>query len=411
MQIIYNILIRSYYFLVLIVSLFNKKAKLWIQGRRTVWDSLSVTNFYTTKNIWIHAASLGEFEQGRPVIEYLKKNFEEYKIILTFFSPSGYEIRKKYQYADKIVYLPLDTQKNAKRFIKLIKPDMVFFIKYEFWFHYLYELNKQNIKTYLISAIFRDNQIFFKSHGSWYRQVLRFFTHIFVQNKYSLNLLKDIGVNNCTVSGDTRFDRVYELSQNVKKFAIIENFIENKNVFVCGSTWHKDEELIINFLNKKQRELKTIIAPHEVEIHNIQRLTSLIKVPYIKYSEANEQSIKDKDILIIDNIGILSSLYQYADIAYIGGGFGAGIHNTLEAATFGVPIIFGTNYHNFKEANDLIEIKAAFTVANQQEFDNCILKIIDNENIRTEAGKQAKNYVYENRGATKKIISKITFYE
>jgi len=410
MKIFYNLTIRLYYFLIYTASFFNKKAKFWIEGRKDFWTKLEDAKIKDTQNIWFHVASLGEFEQGRTVIEAIKKLKPEYKIVLTFFSPSGYEIRKNYDKADYIFYLPLDTKYNAKKFIEIVKPKIVFFVKYEFWYHYLNQLFKSNIETYIFSSIFREKQIFFKPYGKWYRGILKFFKHIFVQNQNSIDLLKTININNTTLSGDTRFDRVFEISQNVKKYPIIEKFIENNLVLICGSTWLPDEEIIINFINNKSKNIKTIIAPHEINQNHVSKLCSLIKNNYIKYSEANLENIVNHEVLIIDNIGMLSSLYQYGNIAYIGGGFGVGIHNTLEAATFGLPIVFGSNYHKFKEAKDLIFSNAAFSISNQNELNEILIKLIEKENLRIEAGKYAKNYIVENKGATQKILEKIEFF-
>jgi len=404
MKFFYNLTVRGYYILIFIVSFFNKKAKLWILGRKNFFAKLENSNINITKNLWFHVASLGEFEQGRPVLEAIKKLYPNHKIVLTFFSPSGYEVRKNYQYADYILYLPLDTQRNAKRFIEIIKPEIVFWIKYEFWFHYLNQLHKSKIRTYIFSAIFREKQIFFKPYGKWYANILTFFTHIFVQNQKSIELLNQINITNCSLSGDTRFDRVFEISQNVKKIPIIEKFMNNKIVFICGSTWLPDEEFISEFINKNSKNIKIIIAPHEINENHVSKLCSLLKVNYIKYSEATIENVVEKDVIIINNLGMLSSLYQYGTIAYIGGGFGVGIHNTLEAATFGLPIIFGTNYHKFQEAKNLIEIKAAFSISNQKEFNEKLNELIENVKQRAEAGSFAKNYVYSQKGATQQIL-------
>ncbi|OAQ38538.1 3-deoxy-D-manno-octulosonic acid transferase [Pedobacter psychrophilus] len=406
MPIFYNIGIKFYYFLVWIVSFFNRKAKLWIDGRMN-WRSKFNPN-HLHKNIWFHFASLGEFEQGKPLLQAVRKRFPDKKIVITFFSPSGYEVRKNSLLGDYILYLPLDTAKNAQDFLNIFKPEIAVFNKYEFWNYFFKELKKQQIPLYITSAIFRKEQLFFKPYGDFYRSILKCVTHFFVQNQTSADLLNGIGLNNFTISGDTRFDSVADLAQTRKDFPIIENFKDNQKIFIGGSTWLEDEKLIAQYILSPPKGWKFIIAPHEISETNIKSLQHLLNNEVIRYSEINEaSSIKDAKFLIIDNIGMLSSLYAYADVAYIGGGFGAGIHNTLEAAAYGLPVIFGPRYRKFKEAIDLVSLKGGFTISNQEELNEVLNKLISNEDFRKQSGEIAKIYVDQNIGATQMIMDEV----
>ncbi len=408
MKFIYSTSIFLYSLLVKLASFFNKKAKLRHKGSKNTFKNIQ--NFIAEKTIWIHCASLGEFEQGRPIIELIKKTKPEYKIALSFYSPSGYEIRKNYENADIVFYLPDDNKKNARKLIKILNPEITFFIKYEFWYWYLNELRNKSIPSYLISGIFRNEQVFFKFYGSFYRKILHNFSHLFVQNKTSKELLKSINIENVSVVGDTRFDRVIEISENSKKFPLIDKFTKNKLVFIAGSTWKPDEEIIFNFINKNEdKNIKFIIAPHEIKNENINRINNLSNKKTLRLSLADSNNIEEVKILIIDNIGMLSSLYSYGDIAYIGGGFGAGIHNTLEAAVFGIPVIFGKKYHKFDEAIALLNRKAAFSISNKKDFNSILKNLISNENFRNETGDNAKTYIKENANISKKILNKIDF--
>ncbi len=406
MAFLYSLGIKAYYIGILIASLFSKKARAWIRGRKKIFGLIEEQVFPSDKLFWFHAASLGEFEQGRPVIEALKKSDDSINILLTFFSPSGYEIRKNYEHADYIFYLPLDTGKNASKFIKLVKPSKAFFIKYEFWYHYLAQLNAHDIPVYLISANFRQDQIFFKWYGKFFRKILFRFTRIFVQNNVSRQLLEYSGLNDITISGDTRFDRVAEIAGQSKRIEIVEKFGQNSMVIICGSTWKKDEEILTGYINKDSHNIKYIIAPHETGDKNIHRLERSIKKPLVKFSSANINDISKYDVLIIDSVGILSSLYRYGDIAYIGGGFGAGIHNILEAAVFGLPVIFGPRHKKFQEAVDLVKLGGAFPVCSysvlKQHFDE-----LQDTSTRERAGKIAAKYVSEKQGATRIILENI----
>ncbi len=411
---IYNIGIFGYLLVVRLASLFNTKAKLFIKGRKNIFEELEKRLDAKNRPIWFHFASLGEFEQGRPVLENLKAADPEQKIIITFFSPSGYEIRKDYALAD-VFYLPLDTANNAHKFIEIVNPKQAIFTKYEFWFHYFKALYDKQIPLYLISGIFRPKQAFFKFYGSFNRRILSFITHFFVQNKESVQLLKSIGLENVSLSGDTRFDRVYENSKQPKKITVIETFCDQSPIFIAGSTWPADEKLLLA-LTEKYPDWKFIIAPHEIGATHIDEIVSLYP-DSIKFSvfssqlkdeslklKAQSSPIANRQTLIIDNIGMLSSLYQYASIGYIGGGFGAGIHNTLEAAAFGLPVIFGPKYEKFQEAKDLIAIGAGKSISTSEELISAFEFFKNNQ----EASEAAKNYVENKKGATKMIVNLIS---
>lgn len=404
MQFLYNIGVLFYGFIAQLIAPFNSKAKLFTEGRKDIFKKIAQTLDGVEDPIWFHFASLGEFEQGRPVLEAIKKQFPEEKIIITFFSPSGYEIRKNFELADGIFYLPLDTKSNAKRFLQIVNPKMAIFTKYEYWFHYFEHLSIKRIPIYMISAIFRPNQIFFKWYGGFYRKILGFVNHFFVQNEESINLLKGIGFENATISGDTRFDRVYENAINPKHLDLISRFAKGEKVFIGGSTWLEDEKLLAN-LAKQNKDWKFIIAPHEIHQSHIEQIENLfedaIKFSALKATEA--ENLFNKQTLIVDNIGMLSSLYQYGQIAFIGGGFGKGIHNTLEAAAFSLPVIFGPKYDKFQEAKDLISIDAAKSIHNAEELNQAFSYFENNQN----AANAANNYVAEKKGATEIILSKI----
>lgn len=401
----YNVGIHIYGFLIKLVSPFHAKAKQWVAGRKDFFKVHSSKINKKNRHVWFHAASLGEFEQARPLIEAFKKEYPQFKIVLTFFSPSGYEIRKNYTVADHVFYLPNDTKQNSRRFVELINPEMVFFAKYEFWHNYLNTLRRKKIPVYLFSAIFRSNQLFFKSYGQWYRNMLNCFTHIFVQNDNSKELLKSIDFKNVTVSGDTRFDRVYDIAQHTKKFDKVEEFKAENKLIIAGSTWPADESLLKEFVNNALYGIKFVFAPHEVHKSNIERLVSLFEKDVVKFSEKDDAKLKAAKVLVIDNIGILSSLYQYGDIAYIGGGFGVGIHNILEAATFGLPVLFGPNYKKFHEAVELAGEKGAFPVSNYKELKSVLDKLITDKEALQFSQEVCKNYVNRKRGATNTILT------
>ena len=338
MNIIYNFGIYFYVVLLKFASLFNAKARLWVKGRRNLFRRLNQVFPVSQRVIWIHCASLGEFEQGRPLIEKIKAEKPDYFVLLTFFSPSGYEIRKNYPLADYVCYLPADTPNNATKFIETVKPNLVYFVKYEFWRNYLHFLHKKNIPVYLISAIFRENQIFFRWYGSFFKTLLHYFRHIYVQDQNSGELLQKKGITEVSVSGDTRFDRVYQIKNAAKTIPEIEKFKGQNSILIAGSSWEPDEEMIIRYYKENQGKIKLIIAPHEVHSFNISRIKNAFGKNCTLFSEMNIQEIENKDVILVDTIGHLSSLYQYGDIGFIGGGFGKGLHNTLEAATFGLQI-------------------------------------------------------------------------
>jgi 3-deoxy-D-manno-octulosonic-acid transferase len=360
------------------------------------------------KYIWFHAASLGEFEQGRPMIETIRKRHPQYKILLTFFSPSGYEVRKNYEGADVICYLPFDTPFKVRKFLNLANPAVAVFIKYEFWLNYLTELKRRNIKTYLISAVFRPGQLFFKWNGAWYRKALLCDERLFVQDEDSRKLLADYGINNVEVCGDTRFDRVLEIQHNARLLPEMEAFAgAGKLMLIAGSSWPEDEEIIIPYFNTHP-EVKLIIAPHEIHREHLLYIQSLLNRPSIRLSESSEESLRTNDCLIIDSFGLLSSIYRYGDVAYIGGGFGGGIHNTLEAAVYGIPVVFGPKYHKFKEAKNLINCGGGFSVDNETAFTDCMNNFISDPGSRRIAGAAAGDFVDKNAGATEKILSFFT---
>ena len=408
MLFIYNLLVLVASFILRIVALFSPKMKLFVAGRKVVFPILQQKIKPTDKTIWFHAASLGEYEQGLPVIEKIKEQFPSHKIVLTFFSPSGYEVRKNNSVADVTVYLPMDTKKNAKQFLEIIRPEMVFFIKYEYWPNYLNELKKRTIKTYLISGTLRENQAFFKWYGNFYRKALDAFTYFFVQNDTSKKLLQQLGKTNVIVSGDTRFDRVATILEKDNSLDFITQFKDNSVTIVVGSSWPKDEDFIVNFINSTALNVKFIIAPHNIKDDQIQKLKNSISRKTVLFSEKENKNLADFDVFIIDTIGILTKIYSYADIAYVGGGFGnPGVHNVLEPATFGVPIVIGSNYSHFAEAIALVNMEACTAINNQQELNGALENLIQNEDIRHEKGHMCSTFVQMNKGATATILKKI----
>lgn len=404
MIVLYSVLLRIYFILVLVASISNEKAKKWIRGRRGIFKKLRTQIPQGENIVWFHCASLGEFEQGRPVIEAYRKKYPSHKILLTFFSPSGYEIRKNYEGADYIYYLPLDTYYNAKRFINIVKPQAAIFVKYEFWYFYLQALRRNSIPTYVISAIFRPNQAFFRWYGGMFRKMLKGYKQLFVQNQSSSDLLSTIGVSNVTISGDTRFDRVAAIAENVKQLPIVESFVGDSFALIAGSTWPDDEQLLAQLVNEVS-DLKIVIAPHEIGESHIQEILGRLEGKnVIRYTQADAISVQDAQVLIVDTIGILSSVYRFGKIAYIGGGFGVGIHNTLEAATFGLPIVFGPNYQKFQEAKDLVALGGAFSIQNYNQLNEVICRLMKNTLTLDGASQVSGRYIAENVGATAKIM-------
>ncbi|MDO9152812.1 MAG: glycosyltransferase N-terminal domain-containing protein [Paludibacter sp.] len=403
MNLLYNIGINFFKLGIFIASFFNDKARKLHVGQSEAYAILKEKIDPNAHYIWFHAASLGEFEQGRPVMEQLKRANQETKILLTFFSPSGYEIRKNYAGADIISYLPIDTPDAAKQFVKLVNPSKVIFIKYEFWPNYILALKTANVPVYSISSIFRPSQLFFKWYGAWYRNLLKMFSHIFLQDEYSVKLLEKHGFKNASVAGDTRFDRVTDLAKQAKSIPLVEAFVHGaKKVIVAGSTWPKDEELLIRYL-KAHTDVKLILVPHEIHEAHILGITKLVDMNCVRYTQADILTAQIADCMIVDTIGLLSSIYRYAHIAYIGGGFGAGIHNTLEAAVWNIPVVFGPNYGKFREARELIAEGGGFSIGNCEDLEKELDKLLKN----IEAGKIAGDYVKKNTGATKLILEKL----
>ena len=408
MRLLYTLALHLYALLIEVASFFNKKA------RRTRWGQWHTNGILRdkidrqAKYIWFHAASLGEFEQGRPIMEAIRKRYPQYKILLTFFSPSGYEVRKNYDGADVICYLPFDTPFKVNKFLHLANPAMAIFIKYEFWYNYLAELKRRNIPTYLVCGIFRREQLFFKWYGGWYRKALQCFDRLFVQDEASAMLLTRFGITNVSVCGDTRFDRVLEVKRQARLLSAVEEFVGagNRLVVVAGSSWPQDEDVFIPYFND-HAGMKLIIAPHEIHREHLMDIESKLKRPSIRLSETNEQTVADKDCMIIDSFGLLSSIYRYGHIAYIGGGFGKGIHNTLEAAVYGIPVIFGPNYHKFREAKGLIKVGGGFSLTNEAGFKTLMDTLIADTEFRQKAGHIVSDYVQQNSGVTERILQEL----
>jgi 3-deoxy-D-manno-octulosonic-acid transferase len=404
MKFLYNLIVFKVSILLRIVALFNNKIKLFVDGRKEVFKQIEVLRNQNT--IWFHAASLGEFEQARPIIEEVKNNYKNYKILVTFFSPSGYEIRKNYNLADVICYLPLDSKSNAKKFVEIVNPKLAIFVKYEFWPNFLKELKNKNSTTILISGILREKQVFFKWYGQFMRNALNSFDHFFVQDKNSKKLLESINFKNVTIAGDTRFDRVSRILTQDNSIDFIDEFKENKYTIVAGSTWIQDEELIVDYINTHaSAEEKFIIAPHNIKADAILELQNSIEKATILYSKKENKDLTNYQVFIIDTIGILTKIYAAADIAYVGGGLKTGLHNILEPATFGIPVVIGNKYDKFKEAVDLVAAKGCISISNQQEFTEILLKLKTDPDFRKESGAINSNYIQENLGATKKIMN------
>ncbi len=392
--------------LILLSPLFSPKMDLFVKGRKSVINTLKNTLEKGDKTVWFHCASLGEYEQGVPIIKKTKEEFPDYKIIVSFFSPSGFEVKKNNTLADCTVYLPLDTPKNAKNFIDLVQPSVAIFIKYEFWPNYLFELKKKNIPTILVSGLFRKDQIFFKFYGGFMRRILNSFSHFFVQDQLSKSLLEQIKFEAVTVSGDTRFDRVNDQLLMNNKLDFMNLFKQDLFCLVCGSTWPEDESILIHHINNFSNNTKFIIAPHEVTKKRVENIKKKLKVKTVLYSERGTTNISDCQVLIIDTIGLLTKIYNYANVAYIGGGMGeTGLHNILEAATFGVPIIIGKNYTHFPEAKKLKELNGLFSVATPQEFTHVFNLLKTDTSFCEKTGVISKNFILNNRGATNRVLN------
>ncbi|MEZ5043713.1 MAG: glycosyltransferase N-terminal domain-containing protein [Saprospiraceae bacterium] len=409
MLFLYNFVINCYVLLIHTASLFSPKAKLWVEGRKH-WKA-KLIQFNTqhpqgsTRRIWIHCASLGEFEQGRPLLEAIKAKYPESQLILSFFSPSGYEIRKNYPHAALICYLPIDRKMNANTFIELVNPQIAIFVKYEFWHHYLTTLATRAIPTYLISAVFRADQIFFKPYGAFFRKLLAKFTHIFVQDHTSFQLLKEIGCNAVTIAGDTRVDRVAQIPKEDKQLPLVAQFVQNQKCLVAGSTWPPDEALLAPILQQAfLSDWKIIIAPHDISETHLKELEAVLKKDFIRFSQYTSSTETSHRILLIDNIGMLQAIYRYGTVAYIGGGFGAGIHNTLEPIAFGLPVIFGPKYHKFEEARQLLKNGGGFSINDGKSLQQIIQSLMA-EAAYTKASKAAKGFIEENKGSALKIMT------
>ena len=394
---------------VAIASLFNKKVKKMWAGERQAVKVLKEKVDPEARYIWFHAASLGEFEQGRPLIEHLRETHPEYKILLTFFSPSGYEVRKNYEGADIICYLPLDTIRNARRFLRAVKPVMAFFIKYEFWYNYLHILQHRGVPTYSVSSIFRPDQIFFQWYGRQYGRVLKCFTHFFVQNMESKALLSKLGITDVDVVGDTRFDRVLQIKEASKQLPIVEQFTAHaQKVFVAGSSWLPDEDIFIRYFDI-HKDWKVIIAPHVISDEHLSQIFELLKGRrVVRYTEATEENVKDAEVLIIDCFGLLSSIYHYGTVSYVGGGFGVGIHNVLEAAVWDIPVVFGPNNKHFQEAQGLMLVQGGFEIKDYQSFRDLMMHFETDASFLQNAGENAGAFVKSRAGATAKVMENVS---
>ena len=399
----YSFVICIYLMAVKLVSLFNKKVRLMVRGHAQVFRILREHIEPDAQYIWFHAASLGEFEQGRPLMERIRRDHPEYKILLTFFSPSGYEVRKNYAGADVICYLPFDTLRNVRRFLKLAHPCMAFFIKYEFWQNYLKGLQRRGVPTYSVSSIFRKNQVFFRWYGGRYYKVLTRFTHLFVQNEVSRELLATLGIRNVTVVGDTRFDRVIEIFEQAKQLPLVEAFKQGRPVLVAGSSWQPDEDIFIPYFNAHP-EMKLIIAPHVIGESHLTEIMGKLRRPCVRYTQATPETAAAADCLIVDCFGLLSSIYRYGEMAYVGGGFGVGIHNVLEAAVYGVPVLFGPNNQRFQEARQLLATGGSFEVTDAASFDSRMDRFLTDAAYLSDCGKRSGEYVHSRAGASDKVL-------
>ena len=407
MKYLYNFAISLLGIAVQILAIFNQKLALFVKGRKETFPKLLSSIGSGDKSIWMHCASLGEFEQGRPLLEALRKSKPDYKIILSFFSPSGYEVRKGYEGADVVVYLPIDSPSNSRKFIELAHPDIAIFVKYEFWPNILRVLKEKSIETILVSGIFREDQLFFKPYGGWMKKSLGSFSHFFVQNKRSKTLLENIGITNVSISGDTRFDRVANILEQNNTLGFLEDFVKDQVVLVAGSTWSSDESYLVNFINKNMhKNLRCIIAPHNINSKEILKLKKALTCTTSMYSEGALK--KDAKVFIVDTVGILTKIYSYADIAYVGGGFDKeGVHNVLEPAVFGIPLVIGPIYDKFEEAKELVELQGCLVAHSDTDLSNHLSKLIEKEKYRDQLGEITKTYIKNHLGATKTILDYI----
>jgi 3-deoxy-D-manno-octulosonic-acid transferase len=407
MYFLYDLLVYIASFILRILGLFDAKIRRFVHGRKASFKKLSEALDPGDRVLWVHCASLGEFEQGRPVIEAARDAFPEKKLVLTFFSPSGYEVRKDYQTADVVCYLPLDTARNSRRFLDLVQPEVAVFVKYEFWPNILRLLRKRRIKTLLISGIFRPQQAFFRWYGSWLRTSLKSITHFFVQDQRSSELLSQIGIENYEVSGDTRFDRVYAITKQDNRLDFMDAFTGNAFTIVAGSTWKDDEKMLVEYINSRvDKSVKFIIAPHNIHSEDIEKLVKSITRKTALYSKRPEMELESCEVLILDTVGILTKVFSYGHVAYVGGGFTrSGIHNVLEPATFGLPVVIGPNYHKFREAVELVALKACYPVENSQKLSLILDRLYKDQVLRKESGEAALHYIEDHKGATEKIIN------
>lgn len=406
MKLLYDICIAVYAALIRLVSPFNRKARLWHEGRCGMLDRMRSAIGDAENIVWVHVASLGDFEQGRPLVDKIKADYPDYKILLTFFSPSGYEMRKNYPNADYVFYIPVDTRREVRRFLDVVRPKVAIFVKYEFWLNMLAELRRRKVRTFIVSAIFRRRSIFFNPLGGIWRKALGTFEMLFVQDEASKELLAEIGVENVVVAGDTRFDRVLAIAEGAEKVVLVEQFKGDSRLFVAGSTWEQDEEILLPLI-KTNPDVKFVVAPHEMDERRIERILRETKA--VRYTQCEGVDFADKQVLVLDTMGLLSRAYGSAEWAYVGGGFGAGIHNTLEAAVYGIPVAFGTKYHKFKEARDLIALGVGCSVRNEQELQSWFAELKDDADYLARLSAIAKVYVGQHRGATEKIVEKIAF--
>ena len=404
---IYDLIVKISWFFLKILSAFNAKLKLFVSGRKETFSLLSHQISKNDKVVWVHVASLGEFEQGLPLIEKLRAEYTSHKILVTFFSPSGYEVKKNTSAADVVAYLPLDTRKNASRFLDGVRPELAIFVKYEIWPNYLRELQKRKIPAILVSALFKKEQIYFKGYGGFMRKTLRRFDHFFVQDVASQALLTSINIKNTSVSGDTRLDRVSEILDGDNRLDFMQAFKKDRLCLVAGSTWPDDESILIDYINHAPRNLKYILAPHTIKKDKILGLAGAITKKKVLYSNIDVTTISDYDVLIVDTIGLLTKIYSYADIAYVGGGFATGLHNTLEPAVFGIPVIIGPDYTGFKEAEDLVAQKGILPIADQWSFGELMKKMLDNPEFRKKTGAINAGYIAKNKGASIQIMAYI----
>ncbi len=403
MSLLYTLAIRVFGLLAWVAARFRRAARLWVEGRRD-WHRRLREDIREKENlVWFHAASLGEFEQGRPIIERVREEYPDHPILLTFFSPSGYEVRKDFDKVDYVHYLPLDTPGNARKFLDVVQPKLAVFIRYEYWYNFLRAMFRRDIPLVMVSSIFRKNQIFFRPYVGWSRNALRRISHFFVQNQESLVLLESIGVRNKDLSGDTRFDRVWDAAQEKREFPLVERFLAGRTCLMAGSTWPFDDQLLKEIVPAFP-DLKVVIVPHHVDEANIRRITDLFEEKMALYTQGEDQDLEDRQVLVVDTIGMLTYLYRLADLTYIGDGFGAGIHSIMEPAAFGMPIFFGPNYHNFQEAVDLVERRGVFAVNDQKELMEGIRRFADDERARQAVGQICREYIQEKKGATDRVM-------